>query len=162
MKPTARIALLSLICSLTSLAQTSPSQPSNVPSENYSGMYTFLQEGEFLQITVEDAGRVTGFVSRYGDGESDRGVFLDQFFKDGKLDGRNLTFTTHTVHAVWFEFKGAFERGEGKARGDEAYYLLKGTLIEYRTDAEKKTSSKSRQVIFKSFPQDLETPPQRD
>jgi len=121
-------------------------------------MYTFLQEGEFVQITVEDAGRVTGFVSRYGDGTSDRGVFLDQFFKEGKLDGKKLTFTTQTVHGVWFEFKGAFDRGEGKDPADEAYLVLKGTLIEYRSDAEKKTSSKSREVTFKSFPRDVENP----
>src|SRR6266576_2388513 len=46
------------------------------PAEDYSGMYAFLQDGEFVQVTVEDAGRLTGFVSRYGDLESDRGAFL--------------------------------------------------------------------------------------
>ncbi len=50
---------------------------------DYSGMYSFLRDGEFVQVTVEDQGRVTGFVSRYGDSESDRGVFLDHFFKSG-------------------------------------------------------------------------------
>jgi hypothetical protein len=125
-------------------------------TENYSGMYTFLQDGEFVQITVEDAGRVTGFVSRYGDGESDRGVFLDQFFKQGSLDGQKLSFTTKTVHRVWFEFKGLAERGTAKTPNDEGYYLLKGTLIENRSDANNKTSSKSREVIFKSFPQNME------
>jgi hypothetical protein len=122
------------------------------PRDEYSGMYSFRQDGEFVQITIEDQGRVTGFVSRYGDEESDRGAFLDQFFKQGKLDGRRLSFTTQTVHGVWFEFNGAFERGEGKAPGDESYYLLKGTLIESTIDGEKKTSSKSREVTFRSFP----------
>ena len=124
------------------------------PVEDYSGMYSFLQDGEFVQVTVEDQGRVTGFVSRYGDLESDRGAFLDQFFKQGKLDGKKLSFTTETVHGVWYEFKGTVERGSGKNQGDEAYYLLKGTLIQYNTDAGKKTSSKLREVAFKSFPQD--------
>ena len=125
------------------------------PAEDYSGMYTFLQDGEFVQITVEDEGRVTGFVSRYGDLESDRGVFLDQFFKQGKLDGKKLNFTTDTVHGAWYEFKGTVERGEGKNLGDEAYYVLKGTLTQYSIDDNKKTSSKSRVVAFKSFPQDM-------
>ncbi|MFZ1052091.1 MAG: hypothetical protein WAN41_15495, partial [Candidatus Sulfotelmatobacter sp.] len=53
----------------------------------YSGMYSFLKDGEFVQITVEDEGRVTGFVSRYGEGESDKGAFLDQYFRSARLDG---------------------------------------------------------------------------
>ena len=126
-------------------------------------MYTFLKEGEFVQVTVEDAGKVTGFVSRYGDLDSDRGSFLDQFFKDGKLDGTKLNFTTQTVHGTWFEFKGTVERGDGKNVGDEAYYVLKGTLTENVTDVAKKTTSKSREVNFKSFPQDAGVePPQRN
>ena len=64
----------------------------------YSGMYTFLKEGEFVQISVQDAGHVSGFVSRFGDGESDKGAFLDQFFKNGKLEGNKLSFTTEVVH----------------------------------------------------------------
>lgn len=129
------------------------------PVEDYSGMYTFLQDGEFVQVTVEDQGRVTGFVSRYGDLESDKGAFLDQFFKQGKLDGKKLSFTTDMVHGVWYDFKGTVERGEGKKPGDEAYYLLKGTLIQYNTDANKKTSSRLREVVFKSFPQDAGAEP---
>jgi hypothetical protein len=128
---------------------------------NYSGMYAFLQEGEFVQITVEGEGRVTGFVSRYGDSESDRGVFLDHFFKSGKLDGNQLEFTTDTVHGVSFEFQGTIERGEGRNRGDEAYYVLKGALIETRGDDAKKTSSQRRQVELKSFPQDLSPLPEK-
>jgi len=116
-----------------------------------------------VQITVEEAGRVTGFVSRYGDGESDRGAFLDQFFKQGKLDGAKLNFTTETVHAVWYEFQGVFERGSGKTPADEAYHIVKGTLTEFCEEADKKVSAKSREVTFKSFPQDLDTvPPPRN
>jgi hypothetical protein len=90
-------------------------------ARGYSGMYSFLKDGEFVQITVEDEGRVTGFISRYGEGESDNGAFLDQYFRSAKLDGTKLVFTTETVHAVWFDFKGTVERGEGKKPGDEAY-----------------------------------------
>ena len=132
------------------------------PNPDYSGMYTFLQEGEFVQITVEDDGRVTGYVSRYGETESDRGSFVDQFFKQAKLEGKNLSFTTETAHEVAYAFKGAVERGEGKNPGDEAYYILKGTLIENRTGADKKTTSKSSEVAFRSFPQDLDLPAKRN
>ena len=128
-------------------------QTATPPAANdYSGMYSFLQDGEFVQITIEDAGHVTGFVSRYGDQESDRGTFLDHFFKEGKLEGSKLSFTTQIVHGVAFQFNGVFERGAGKTPADEAYYLLKGTLIESTSDAGKKTSSKSREVTFRSFP----------
>jgi hypothetical protein len=39
--------------------------------------------------------------------------------------------------------------------------VLKGILVQNTTDASKKTSSKSRDVTFKSFPQDMETAPAR-
>ena len=124
-----------------------------------SGMYTFLKEGEFVQVTVEDAGHVTGFVSRFGDGESDKGAFLDQFFKSGKLEGNKLTFTTEVVHGVTFDFKGTVERGEGKNPGDEAYFVLKGTLTENASDVNKKVTPHSRDVVFKMFPQDAAPAP---
>jgi hypothetical protein len=128
-------------------------------STSYSGMYTFLKEGEFVQVTVEDAGRVTGFVSRFGDGESDKGAFLDQFFKSGKLDGNKLIFTTEVVHGVSFDFKGAIDRGEGKNPGDEAYFVLKGALTQNVTDVNQKMTSHSREVAFKRFPQDAAPAP---
>jgi hypothetical protein len=143
--------LLTAFCSL--LTGQNPPQGST-PGENYSGMYSFLREGEFVQITVEDAGKVTGFVSRYGDSDSDRGAFLDQFFKQGKLDGTKLSFTTETVHGVWYDFQGTISRGEGKTLADEAYYIVKGTLTEYHTDADKKVTSKGNEVQFKSFPRE--------
>ena len=125
----------------------------------YSGMYSFLKDGEFVQITVEDEGRVTGFVSRYGDGESDKGAFLDQFFRTGKLDGNKLSFTTETVHAAWFDFRGIVERGEGRNPGDEAYYVLRGTLTDNSTDAEKKVTSHSHDVVLKMFPEEASPAP---
>ena len=157
-----RLLILSVFCWLgcvVSPAQNTASRSGN----DYSGMFSFLRDGEFVQITIEDQGRVTGFVSRYGDQESDRGAFLDHFFKQGKLEGNRLSFTTQMVHSVWFEFNGAFDRGEGKSPGDESYYLVKGTLIESTMDANKQTSSKSREVTFKSFPRDTApTPGKRD
>ena len=133
--------------------------PGNAGSEAkggpaYSGMYSFVKEGEFVQVTVEEAGNVTGFVSRFGDGESDKGAFLDQFFKSGKIEGNKLSFTTEIVHGVAFDFKGTVERGEGKNPGDEGYFVLKGTLTENASDVNKKVTSHSREVVFKMFPQD--------
>jgi hypothetical protein len=154
-------AILLMTCLLSSAQNPAPNPPASKPESDYSGMYSFLQDGEFVQVTVEEQGRVTGFISRYGDLESDKGEFLDLFFKSGKLEGKSLSFTTQTVHGVWYEFKGSVERGPGKNPGDEAFYILKGTLTQNNTDADKKTSSKSREVTFKSFPQDMDAPPEK-
>lgn len=138
----------------TAQEKSAPAPPPSRPGAEYSGMYTFLREGEFVQVSVEDEGHVTGFVSRYGDLDSDKGAFLDHFFKTGKIDGNKLTFTTAVVHGTWFEFAGVIERGEGKKPGDEAYYVIRGKLTETTTDAAKKSSSKSRDVVFKAFPRE--------
>ena len=120
-------------------------------------MYSFLQEGEFVQLTVEDNGTVTGLVSRYRDVGADQRTFVEQFFKQGKMDGKNLTFTTKIVENISFEFKGTVERGEGKTPADEAYYLLKGTLTQNKTGSDKKTTSESQPVELKSFPREADT-----
>jgi hypothetical protein len=123
-------------------------------AQSYSGMYTFLKEGEFVQVTVEDDGHVTGFISRFGDGDNDKGAFLDQFFKTAKLDGNKLSFATDIVHGVSFDFKGTVARGEGKNPGDEGYFVLQGTLIENASDVNKKVTSHSHDVSFKMFPEE--------
>jgi hypothetical protein len=137
---------------LSAQDKPAPPKPADRTGSQYSGMYSFLKEGEFVQVTVEEGGRVTGFVSRFGDLESDKGVFLDQFFKTGKLDGETLTFTTDIVHGMAYEFKGIFVRGSGKQPGDEDYFEIKGSLTERLTDVNQKTSSRSREVTFKAFP----------
>jgi len=150
-------------CGVLSVGQSSPSSsnpkaPAAVGGKAYAGMYTFLKEGEFVQITVEDDGSVSGFISRFAEGESDRGELLDQFFKSGKLDGNKLSFTTELVHGVAFDFKGIAERGEGKTPGDDAYFVLKGALTENVTDVNKKVTSHARDVVLKMFPQDAGPP----
>jgi hypothetical protein len=135
-------------------AQTAAPTP-----DDYSGMYSFVKDGEFIQITIEDKGSVSGFISRFGDSEGDRGTFLNQFLKSGKYQAGKLSFTSESVHGIWFTFEGGFARGTGKQPDEEAYYLLRGALTRFTTEAEKKTTSQVTQVEFKSFPRDT-TPPQ--
>lgn len=132
---------------------------SSAAVQDYSGMYSFLKDGEFIQVTIEDKGAVSGFISRYGDTATDKGTFLDQFIKSGKSDGNKLSFTTDSVHGVSFNFEGTFERGPGKSLQDESYFVIRGTLTRISSDAEKKTTSQSRRVEFKSFPRDAEPGP---
>jgi hypothetical protein len=152
------IRVLQVFCFVLSSLMLAEPQAKPTPS-NYSGMYSFLHDGEFVQITAAENGNVIGFVSRYGRGEDDRDRFLEHFFKTGKLDANHLTFSTETVKGVWFEFRGMIERGEGKNQNDEGYYLLRGTLVENTTDADTKNASQSRNVLFKRFPQDVAPTP---
>jgi hypothetical protein len=156
-----QLAAFALFAVMSAGAQANPNGQSPAqPGTDYSGMYSFLHDGEFVQLTVEAQGHVIGFISRYAEPEGEGG-FLDHFFKSGKLDGNQLAFTTDAVHGVAFEFRGTIERGDGKSRSDEAYYVLKGTLVENDTDAAKKTSSRSSDVALKSFPQDLARPAEK-
>jgi hypothetical protein len=148
------VVLVVLTVAVLALAQTQSPQ-SQVPGTNdFSGMYSFLQEGEFVQISLEEQGKVTGFISRFGDLPSDKGAFLDQFIKTGTTDGKKIAFTTEPVHGTWFEFAGTVDRGDGKTANDDAYYVIRGKLTKYAQDANKKTSAESRDVMLKSFPQD--------
>jgi hypothetical protein len=148
-------------------SQSSSQQPPNTAKtaapetapDDYSGMYSFLQEGEFVQLTVEDDGSVTGFVSRYGDQPSDQGAFLNQFFKKAKLDGNKLTFTTQTVHGIWYEFSGSIDRTADKKPGDDGYYVMKGSLTQFTAGPNNKNTSKVRAVAFKSFSPDTDSSP---
>ncbi len=146
-----RYVLILCLAAAAMFAQQAP--PTQQTPPDLSGMYTFLQDGEFVQLSVQE-GRLTGFVSRYEDGE--KSLFVDHFFSEGAVNGLDLSFKTKIVHGVWFEFKGRVERGPGKTRAEEAYYVVRGTLVRYTEDANKKASAQTREVSFKSFPEDVE------
>ncbi len=119
-----------------------------------SGMYSFLREGEFVQLTVED-GRLSGYVSRFGETESDKGQFIDQFFDKTSLMGDHLSFNTKTVHGVWYDFTGTVSTSPGKQADQEGYHMIKGTLVQHSTDAKGADKAMQREVEFKEFPSDL-------
>jgi hypothetical protein len=142
--------LLGLSPAQTANKEKSPSADTDSASaaaEDISGMYSFLKEGEFVQINLEQGG-VSGYISREGDTDSDRGQFLDLFFDKASVRGHDITFITKAVHGVWFSFKGTFERGPGKTRAADAYYRLRGTLTEFHNDSTHKVTSHSREVEF--------------
>ena len=127
------------------------------PADDPSGMYTFLREGEFVQLTVE-GGKVSGYISRFGDTDSDKGQFIDQFFDKASLAGDHLSFNTKTVHGVWYDFTGVITITPGKQPGQEDYRVIKGTLVQHATDAGDKDKTEQRHVDLKSFPQDMSKP----
>lgn len=130
-----------------------PAEPSASP--DITGLYSFVHEGEFVQIEVND-GKVTGLVSRFKDDNPEKAEFVDQFFDQATLDGATLSFRTKPADGVWFEFSGLVERGPAKAPGEEAYWTVRGTLTEHRTSAQGTVSAKEQKLTLKSFPQDAE------
>jgi hypothetical protein len=153
-----RVVFLALTAVTTVMAQTgqngatAPAAPKpaglSAAAEDISGTYSFVHEGESLQIIL-DPSSVSGYVVRRGDLESDRGTMLSQFFRQAAVEGHDVSFITRTIHGVWFEFKGKFERGPGKTRSVDGYYIIKGELKEFTMDQESKSSVRSRQIEFK-------------
>ncbi|HEY2391367.1 MAG TPA: hypothetical protein VGK22_09345 [Candidatus Angelobacter sp.] len=142
---------------LATRAQGKPPEETAAPvvphaAEDISGMYSFLKDGEFLQINLEKA-EVTGYISRMGDSESDHGVFMDQFFARADIQDHAVSFTTRPLHSLWYEFKGRFDRGPAKAKTDDGYYILRGTLKEFTSADGKNATERSRQVEFKLLAQ---------
>jgi hypothetical protein len=155
----ALVTALVIFALVRPLSASSPTLQTNssVPVDDPSGMYSFLREGEFVQLTVED-GKVSGYVSRFGDTDSDKGQFIDQFFDKASLAGDHLSFNTKMVHGVWYDFKGVITKTPGKKPGQEDYRIIKGTLVQHATDARNDDKPSQWPVEFKSFPQDLSKP----
>ncbi len=130
-------------------AQAATAAPAGAPA--VSGMFTFLKEGEFVQITVDD-GKLSGFVSRFGDTESDKGQFIDQFFEKASLEGDHLYFKTKPVHAVWYELDGTLTAVPGKQAGEEGQRVIRGKLTLHSTDAKGVDRVTEKTVELKSFP----------
>lgn len=156
-KLAAVLLCLVVVCSAQKLKKdqspTSVPAAANAAAEDISGMYSFLKEGEFVQINLEPDG-MTGYISREGDMESDQGQFLDHFFNKASIHGHEVSFVTKPVHGVSFEFKGRFEHGLlAKSKAEDGYFVLRGTLTEIRSDATNKTTSHSREVEFRSLAQ---------
>ena len=73
--------------------------------------------------------RLSGFITRSGDRESDEGTPLTFFFATSRLAGQQLAFTTRQVHGVWWAFEGTIVRGSARSREQQGYYLLQGRLV---------------------------------
>jgi hypothetical protein len=126
--------------------------------EEITGLYSFVHEGEFVQIEVND-GKVTGLVSRFKDEDPEKAEFVDQFFDQAKLEGASLTFRTQPADGVRFEFSGVVERGPAKTPADEGYWNVRGTLTERHTSSDGKVIEQTHPLTLKSFPQDTEPDP---
>lgn len=148
-----------LLVMVTGLVAQTPSQSgvAHNPAADPAGLYSFVKEGESVQITLE-GGELSGYITRFGDNDSDKGQLIDQFFNKGSLKDNQLTFATKTVHGVWYEFSGTIATQPGKAPGAEGYRVIKGTLKEHVADAKGTDKVRERSVEFKSFPEGVSQP----
>jgi hypothetical protein len=154
MKNILRIAAFILLVAAAAMAQTEPAAEPQIGDE-ITGMYSFVREGEFVEIEV-DNGKVTGVVSRFKDDDPEKAEFVDQFFDEAKLEGTRLSFRTKLAGGVWFEFSGVVERGAGKTPSDEGYWNIRGTLTVRRTPNDGNVTQKTSELTFRSFPQEPE------
>jgi hypothetical protein len=99
--------------------------------DDASGEYGFGEPGEVIQIILEPQGRLTGYISKFGDHDSDRGAPLTLIFRHTSVSGEQIQFETGTIHGVWFAFHGSILRGVAKSRSEEGYFHLVGTLEEH-------------------------------
>lgn len=164
------ILTLLAVTALASSAQEPPQQndrphppasgsASSAPEDasSFSGEYEFLREGEVLQLTIqpgetETEKNVTGFISRQGDSDSDRGTMLDHWIHTGTLRGTELQFRTSTIHGVWFEFQGSIARGSGRSPHERGYHVINGKLTRHVLDHDGHDVVQSRQVTLNSQP----------
>jgi hypothetical protein len=115
-----------------------------------SGEYT-LGTNEFVEVDLQPD-RLSGFISRMGDRESDQGTPLTFFFATSHLSGQRLAFTTHQIHGVWFSFEGTIVRGTARGRDQQGYYLLEGQLILHDTSNQAQQARNVSLPLARQFP----------
>jgi hypothetical protein len=120
------------------------------------GAYEFDHTSESIELDLDRA-RLNGYISRLGDAETDNNTPLTFFFDQSAIDGDEISFQTRVLHGIWYSFRGTIVRGEGKARADEGYYVLRGVLAAHHPESGRDKSAdevvERRQVRFKSMPQ---------
>jgi len=151
------VLLVALFATLLYAQTPSTSGGAHDPAADPAGLYSFVKEGESVELTLED-GELSGYITRFGESDSDKGLLIDQFFSKGSLKNDHLTFATKAVHSVWYEFDGTIAIQPGKAPGAEGYRVIKGTLKEHTEDAKGADKVRERSVEFKSFPEGVSRP----
>jgi hypothetical protein len=151
------VALLAILTLLAALASAQTTASSDLG--DFSGLYTFLRDGESVQITLDQLPSaekkevpVSGYISRMGSSDSDKDQILDIWFKSGTTDGEHIRFTTKQIHGLSYEFSGRIHRGEAKSKEKEGYLVIDGTLTEHSVDGKGKEQSRTREITMKSFP----------
>jgi hypothetical protein len=115
-----------------------------------SGEYT-LGTGEFVDVELQPD-RLTGYITRLGDRESDEGTPLTFFFATSRLSGQRFSFTTRQVHGVWFSFEGTIVRGNAQSRSQQGFYLLEGQLVLHDVASQTKQARNVSLPMARQYP----------
>lgn len=133
----------------------SASQPSSLPPDVWGG-YAFDHSNDSIELDL-DRNKLSGYITRLGDAETDSNTPLTFFFDQSSIDGGEIGFQTRVVHGVWYSFRGTIVRGDGRTRADEGYYVLRGVLAthypESGVDKSANETIEQRQIQFKSEPE---------
>ncbi len=136
-------------------AAESSAQQSTLP-EDVSGAYDFDHINESIEIDILH-NKLSGYISRLGDSETDSSTPLAFFFDQSSIDGSEILFQTRVVHGIWYSFQGTILRGNAKIRDDEGYYVLHGVLATHHPqggyDKAANETIERRTVNFKSMQQ---------
>ncbi len=131
------------------------SQPSSLPNDVW-GAYEFDHSNDSIELDL-DRNKLSGYITQLGDAETDNNTPLTFFFDQSSIDGGEIGFQTRVVHGVWYSFRGTIDRGDGKTRADEGYYVLRGVLAVHHPQSGRDKSAdetiEKRRVRFKSMPQ---------
>ena len=107
---------------------------SNLPPDAAGAYALSPNPAEEIEMILNGDGnyvRLQGYLTRMGDGASDRGAPLTYFFARTTVSLTQLTFITRQVHGVWWSFTGTINRGNGQSPSQKGYYFLNGTLTEH-------------------------------
>lgn len=130
-------------------------QISTLPKD-VSGAYGFDHLNESIELEIQRK-KISGYITRLGDAETDRNTPLTFFFDHASVQGSQLQFQTRVVHGIWYSFRGTILRGKGRTRDDEGYYVLHGVLQEHHPeDQDEKSANETvlrRTVNFRSLGQ---------
>ncbi len=107
------------------------------------GEYALGAPGEVVELDMQDR-RLTGYMSRLGDQESDKQTVLTYFFDRSTISGTRATFRTRAIHGIWYSFAGEIAPG-----GDAGGYVLAGTLTEH---ARAQGTEQPRRVGLRKIP----------
>jgi hypothetical protein len=136
-------------------ASISQGQASSLPRDVW-GTYAFDHSNDSIELDL-DRNKLSGYITRLGDAETDSNTPLTFFFDQSSIDGEVISFQTRVVHGVWYSFRGTIVRGNGKVRADAGYYELRGVLAIHHPESGRDKSAdetiERREIQFKSEPQ---------
>lgn len=138
----------------TGSSSSSSGQQSMLPGD-VSGYYQFDEINESIRIDIVH-NKLTGYISRLGDAETDSSTPVTYSFDQSSVDGSQIRFQTRVVHGVWYSFRGTIRRGDAEIRDEEGYYVLHGNLETHHPqsgfDKSANETIERRMVNFKSMP----------